>query len=386
MTTRKEQFDAIKSALHSSLRFSGDTALVAEGDSLTLLRSMPSHSVSLILTDPPYHSTKKQNIYGDTAFAEDEHYLEWMNMYAAEWRRVLKPNGSIFCFCSVTMSARLEVMLSKEFNVLSHIVWTKPNDPGFDGWKGKMKKESLRQWYAHSERIIFAEPAVNSNLFRSPFAEMLRECRKQAGMSMNELTAITGAHGKVNHGGAVSNWEAGRNTPSRDQYEKMRAAILNTGKVTSMPKYEDAIRVFNMDASKEFTDVWTFPSVRPYKGKHPAEKPSAMLEHAIEATTYTDDIVLDCFGGSGSTAIAALKLGRRTVSMEIETKWATAIAARVKIACNGEERFHSAETISPPLPQKKKVPQLGLFEPQISTDIVSDRNKMEEMAPLAQES
>lgn len=58
-----------------------------------------------------------------------------------------------------------------------------------------------------------------------------------------------------------------------------------------------------------------------------------MLEHAIEATTYPGDIVLDCFGGSGSTALAALKLGRRTVSMEIESKWVTEIAARIQTVC-----------------------------------------------------
>ena len=364
MTSRQEQFEAIKTELQQSLRFSGEDALVAEGDSLAMLRAMPAHSVSLILTDPPYHSTKKQNIYGDTAFAEDEHYLEWMSEYAEEWRRVLKPNGSLFCFCATAMSARLEVLLSKNFNVLSHVVWTKPNDPGFDGWKGKMNKEALRQWYAHSERILFAEPAVDTNLFRSPFAEMLRKCRKQAGLSMHELTAITGAHGKVNHGGAVSNWEAGRNTPSRDQYDKMRAAILATGKVRSMPLYEEAIRVFTMDATKEFTDVWTFPSVRPYKSKHPAEKPSAMLEHAIEATTYPGDIVLDCFGGSGSTALAALKLGRRTVSMEIESKWATEIAARVQAVCNTEPETTSITPTEPRTTQlrKRKTPQLALFE------------------------
>jgi adenine-specific DNA-methyltransferase len=330
MTSRQESFELIRAAIQPFSRFVGADAVVAEGDSLPMLRLLPSHSVSLILTDPPYHATKKSNIYGDTAFAEDQHYLDWMAAYAAEWRRVLKPNGSLFCYCATSMAARLEVMLSKDFNVLSHVVWTKPNDPGFDGWKGKMKKEALRQWYAHSERLLFAEPAVESNLFRSPFAEMLRECRLKAGLSMHALTEVTGAYGKVNHGGAVSNWEAGRNTPSREQYEKMRAAILATKKVKSMPKYEDAIRVFSMDATREFTDVWNFPSVRPYKGKHPAEKPKDMLEHAIEATTYPGDIVLDCFGGSGSTALAALKLGRRTISMEIENKWATQIALRVQ--------------------------------------------------------
>lgn len=333
---RKPNLEIIKKTFREQLRFATDDALVAEGDSLELLRLMPSESVSLILTDPPYHSTKKNNIYGDTAFAEDQHYLDWMQEYAVEWRRILKPNGSLFCFCASQMSARLEIMLSKQFNILSHVVWTKPNDPGFDGWKGKMNKEALRQWYAHSERILFAEPAVEGNLFRSPFAEMLRNYRKKSGLSMNELTEVTGAYGKVNHGGAVSNWEAGRNTPSRLQYEKMRDAILNTGKVNSMPPYEEAVRVFTMNSSKAFTDVWDFPSVRPYSGKHPAEKPSLMLEHAIEATTYPGDIVLDCFAGSGSTALAALKLRRRTISLEIENKWISKIVDRIKFTCAEE--------------------------------------------------
>src|SRR5207249_2419109 len=104
--------------------------------------------------------------------------------------------------------------------------------------------------YPHSERILFAEPAQGGNLFRSPFARMLKAARKQSGLSMHELTAMVGAHGKVNHGGAVSNWEEGRNTPSREQYDKMCAALIGTGKVNAMPHYDDAIRVFTMDASK----------------------------------------------------------------------------------------------------------------------------------------
>jgi site-specific DNA-methyltransferase (adenine-specific) len=339
VNSRKQDFKRIKAAIESDAVFSAANAVVANGDSLPMLKKLPEHCLSLILTDPPYHATKKRNIYGDTAFAEDQHYLDWMAEYAVEWRRVLRPNGSLFCFCDSSLSARLEVLFSKNFNVLSHIVWTKPNDPGFDGWKGKMKKEALRQWYPHSERILFAEPAIEGNLFRSPFALFLRNARKQSGLTMHQLTAKIGAHGKVNHGGAVSNWEDGRNTPSRDQYEKLRKALTETGKVGPMPPYEDVIRRFVMDASKEFTDVWTFPSVRPYKGKHPAEKPAALLEHAIEATTYPGDIVLDCFGGSGSTGLAALKLKRRIVAMEIEPTWAGEIAARLADAVESNVPF-----------------------------------------------
>jgi len=332
MNSRERDFNQIKATIKSELIFSASDAIVAQADSLPVLRRFPSHSVSLILTDPPYHVTKKPNIYGDTAFAEDQHYLEWMTEYATEWRRVLRPNGSLFCFSDSSMTGRLEVLLSKDFNILSHIVWTKPNDPGFDGWKGKMKKEALRQWYPQSERILFAEPAVEGNLHRSPFGEFLRNVRKQAGLSMHELTAKIGAHGKVNHGGAVSNWEAGRNTPSREQYDRMCQALIETAQVDSMPPYEDVIRPFVIDSSKEFTDVWTFPSVCPYKGKHPAEKPVALLQHAIEATTFPGDVVLDCFAGSGNTAVAALKLKRRAVAIEIVPAWAEQTASRIETA------------------------------------------------------
>jgi site-specific DNA-methyltransferase (adenine-specific) len=220
------------------------------------------------------------------------------------------------------MAARLEALVADSFNVLSSIVWTKPNDPGFDGWKQKMKKEALRQWYAHTERVIFAEPAFEGNLGRSYFANFMKQQRKKAGISTHDLAEVTGFYGKVNHGGTISNWEAGRNIPSKEQYQKVVDVFLSGGKIDSMPEYEDIIRPFMVSASVEFTDVWNFPSVRPYKGKHPAEKPLDLLKHAIAAATYEHDIVLDCFSGSGNTGIAALELNRKAVLIEIDPVWA----------------------------------------------------------------
>ena len=356
---RQRDFEAIADGLRDHAQLISHRAVLAAGDSLALIRSIPSHSISLILTDPPYHATKKDNIFGDTAFEEDEHYLDWLAKYAVEWKRILRPNGSFFCYCASEMSARLEIIFSKEFNILSQVVWTKPNEPGFDGWKQKMKKEALRQWYAHTERIIFAEPACEGNLHRSPFAHFLRQTRKKAAISSNQLTEAIGAFGKVNHGGAVSNWETGRNIPSREQYDKMAAALYATGKIDPMPPYEDVVRPFYVDSSKEFTDVWTFPSVRPYKGKHPAEKPASMLEHAIKATTFPGDIVLDCFAGSGSTALAALKLGRRSISIEIDLSWVAATVGRLQIY-ELENSFDSNEFNLSVNPAHER-PQMGLF-------------------------
>jgi site-specific DNA-methyltransferase (adenine-specific) len=326
---REQEFQDIVKQVENASVLSIDKTLVIEGESLDYLKIIPDNSISLILTDPPYHSTKKSNITNDKAFSTDEEFLDWMKKFAVEWKRILRPNGSLFLYCSSAMSAKLEILLLEDFNVLSHIVWTKPNDPGFDGWKGKMKKEALRQWYPHSERILFAEPAVNGNLKRSWFGNFLKEKRTICDLSGHKLTELTGAFGKVNHGGAVSNWETGRNIPSREQYAKICEVFIGTGKIKKMPDYEDVVRKFEVSAEIEYTDVWDFNSVRPYKGKHPAEKPINMLEHCILSTTFEDDIVLDCFAGSGSTAIAALNLNRYSISIEVENEWVEKIKTRI---------------------------------------------------------
>ena len=325
---RKKTFDTILRKFNSATYKSTD-AIVQEGDSLEVLKKIPDHSISLILTDPPYHSTKKKNIANDTRFGTDRDFINWLELYSQEWRRILRPNGCMYLYCSSAMSAQIEVMLSRNFNILSHVVWSKPNEPGFDGWKGKMKKEALRQWYAHSERILFVEPAVEGNLKRSCFADFLRIQRAKSGLTGHGLTEMTGAYGKVNHGGAVSNWETGRNIPSKEQYTKICEALISTGKIQSLPPFEDVIRPFQVNKNVEFTDVWDFPSVRPYKGKHPAEKPISMLEHCILSSSFEDDIVLDCFAGSGSTAVAAYGTGRKSISIELECNWAEQIGRRI---------------------------------------------------------
>ena len=160
------------------------------------------------------------------------------------------------------------------------------------------------------------------------FANFLREARKQTGISAHYLAEKIGAFGKVNHGGSVSNWETGRNIPSREQYSKIISVLKENG-LTVLPDYEDVIRPFMVNSNVEFTDIWSFPSVRPHKGKHPAEKPIDMLKHAISSTTFEGDIVLDCFAGSGNTGLAAIELNRKAILIEIEEKWCQEIKEKL---------------------------------------------------------
>lgn len=329
---RDKAFSSICSNLTHSVALQTPHTAIVQGDSLKLIRQIPDHSVDLVLTDPPYHSTKKQNIYGDADFAHDDEFREWVTAYVREWKRILKPNGSLYLFCSSDMAPFLYTDMSDLMNMHGIITWSKPNEPGYDGWKQKMKKTSLRRWYPHTERIIFCSPATEGNLKRSPFGLFLKDCRKIAGLTSNQLTELTGAYGKVNNGGAVSNWETGRNIPSRDQYAKICEAIEGTGNISLMPAYEDVVRAFNIDPNRPFIDVWDFMNVRQYRGKHPAEKPQDMLSHIIKTSSYENDVVLDCFSGSGSTNVAALKCNRHSIGIEIEQKWVDYSIGKVRKA------------------------------------------------------
>lgn len=79
------------------------------------------------------------------------------------------------------------------------------------------------------------------------------------------------------------------------------------------------------NGGKQMKSVWQFPAAgRTEKklGKHPTQKPVALIERCLRASTNTDDLVLDPFAGSASTGIAALSLGRRFVGCDIDPEYA----------------------------------------------------------------
>jgi DNA modification methylase len=70
------------------------------------------------------------------------------------------------------------------------------------------------------------------------------------------------------------------------------------------------------DGKRNMRDVWTIP-LQPFRGSHFAPFPEQLVRHCISISTKPDDLVLDCFGGSGTTGKVAMELGRRSVLMDI---------------------------------------------------------------------
>lgn len=90
------------------------------------------------------------------------------------------------------------------------------------------------------------------------------------------------------------------------------------------------------NGGKQMRDLWIFedeesqgglwPIPTPPKrektyGKHPTQKPLALLERIIKATSKEGDLVLDPFNGSGTTGVAAVKLGRRYVGIDLNEEY-----------------------------------------------------------------
>lgn len=316
----------------------GESFRLFSDDCLTRLKQLPAESVDLIATDPPYFRVKAND--WDNQWPDVESFLSWLDLVMAECARVLKPNGSIYVFCSPGLNAETEMLLKQRFEVLNHIVWRKTR-----GIHQRQRKENLRRFFPASERIIFAEKRgqnhsakggyakacadLQKELF-APLIEYFVDAKQQAGISSKEINECTGVK-MASHWFSASQWQL----PSQEQYEKLQTlfnqhldrdldglkrdfSVLNVQYHELKAQYRRLRRHFSVTKDVPYTDVWSFDSVQSYPGKHPCEKPASMMDHIIRSSSREGDVVLDCFMGSASTGIAALKQGRKFIGIEFE--------------------------------------------------------------------
>lgn len=269
------------------------------GDCMKAMPTLPDNSVDLILTDPPYFKVKGEA--WDRQWDKPEAFLEWIGLLCGEWHRLLKPNGSLYVFASGSMAGRVEAKLSETFNVLNHVVWTKACMATFGL---KYGEDRARQFVNKSERILFAEQ-------KPMWPQMLHNARERRGMSRQDVSEyVLGSRS-----GACWNWEAGIRFPEKQHWEKLMSLF------EELPSYETIERPFKVSINVQYTDVWDFPTVSHYLGKHPCEKPNALLRHIVQTSSRPEAVVLDCFMGSGSTGVACAQLGRQFIGIEMDERY-----------------------------------------------------------------
>ncbi|OAT54000.1 DNA-methyltransferase [Providencia heimbachae] len=318
-------------------------------DSLSYIKTLPDNCIDLIATDPPYFQVKSCN--WDNQWENVASYLSWLDEMLAEFWRVLKPNGSLYMFCGSKLAADTELLVRERFDVLNHIIWAKPSGP----WR-RQNKESLRSYFPATERILFAEHyqspykgkssgylqrcrELKENTLR-PLIEYFKQARDTLGITAKEIHQTTGKQ-MASHWFGYSQWQL----PSESDYLKLQVlfskvaasqfsdnplsrqhtelvgeqTLLNREYHELSEQYQLLRRPFSVTVDVPYTDVWVYPPVQYYPGKHPCEKPSAMMEHIINSSSREGDVVADFFMGSGATIKAALKLNRRVIGVELET-------------------------------------------------------------------
>lgn len=120
--------------------------------------------------------------------------------------------------------------------------------------------------------------------------------------------------------------------PTEEQYKKLQNGYPGFFKreyEDLKQEYEALRRPFSVTANVPYTDVWDFPTVQYYPGKHPCEKPLDMHRHVITASSKPGGVVLDCFGGSCKVADVCRELGREYVIIEADEQYVKAATARL---------------------------------------------------------
>jgi adenine-specific DNA-methyltransferase len=319
-------------------------------DALEVLAAMPENSVDLIAMDPPYYRVKVEA--WDNQWPTVEAYLAWLDEVLLGCWRVLRPAGSLYLFCGHKLAAETELLVKARFNLLSHIIWAKPNGP----WR-RQNKAQLRAFFPSTERILFAEHYGTEGMAKgcsgyaakcaelrkgvfAPLIEYFIQAKEALGVSAAEINDATGTK-MCSHWFSYSQWQL----PSAQQYEALQR--LFAGKAVVLDRsyealqseyadlgkhyqalarqydelkreYEQLRRPFAVSVDVPYTDVWQFAPVAYYPGKHPCEKPQEMMRHIIQCSSREGQVVADFFMGSGATGKAAASLGRKFIGVELE--------------------------------------------------------------------
>lgn len=325
-------------------------------DCIQVTNSLPNNSVDMVLADPPYFQVKRDK--WDNQWRDTADYLAWLDDVLAGLWRVIKPNGSLYLFCGPRLASDTELLVRQRMNVLNHIVWAKPSGP----WK-RQNKESLRQFFPATERIIFAEHYGSEGFAKgetgygikcqelkrdvfAPIIDYFINARNSLGITAAEINTATGTQ-MSNHWFGRSQWAlpSEKNYLALQQLFQRKAAEREEQNPLSEPiaalrqhysalsetydgltaqydalrqQYMNLRRFFKVTADIPYTDVWTFPPVAWYPGKHPCEKPAEIIDHMLLASSREGDVIYDPFMGSGSTLKRCIANNRKGIGVEVE--------------------------------------------------------------------
>lgn len=299
-------------------------------DCMDILKQLPDKCIDCILTDPPYFGIVKND--WDNQWKNIKEFQEWVGTIGKELYRVLKDNGSFYWFGDDKTIAYCQVELDKYFRLLNNLVWRKNNAGTIKG------TEYFRLYSPITERCLFYDKGEDKTglemvkeIMPNPISEYLKNEFEKAKVSRKKISELFPSRtGGLT--GCVSNWLNGDNVITKEQYLKIKE-FLGVNYLTKeyeqlRQEYEQLRRVWNGD--KKSYDVFDFPICLDKSRFHPTQKPIPLIMYLLERSTNPDSLVLDCFSGSGTTAIACHRLKRRFICIEKDPEYWKASCKRLE--------------------------------------------------------
>ena len=357
------------------------------GDNLDILRGMNSESVDLIYLDPPFNSNRNYSApvgsaaagaaFKDTWTLSDldvawmgliaeEHpaiyktletaglthgkgmqsYLCMMAVRLLEMRRVLKDTGSVYLHCDPTASHYLKLVMDAVFgagNFRSEITWkrtTAHNDSTRFG-----RNTDILLYYSKSQnRTWNIQYGPYDERYKSRFRFKDPDGRAWADY---DLTAkgLSGGGYEYEYKGAFSLWRVPLETMERLDVEN-RLHFTRTGGIRRK-RYLDEMKGRPVQAL--WDDIDAINSQARERLGYPTQKPLALLERIIKASSNEEDMVLDPFCGCATACVAAENLGRKWVGIDLSPKAIELVNVRLKSAMGGlfHDRLVTARTDIP---------------------------------------
>ena len=254
---------------------------LTQGDCLASLEKLPPQSVDLCFADPPYMLSNGgtscqsgRRVSVDKGAWDVSRGVQGDHAFQAEWlravRRVLKPSGTLWV--SGTQHVIFSIGFAMQelgYHLLNTVTWYKPNaSPNL----------ACRMFTHSTEILLWASPVKSKPLaHRFNYKTMKQE---NAGKQMRDLWAITE-----------------QPVPGGEQV------------------------------------VWPLPTPAPREkvhGRHPTQKPIALLDRVVAASAQPGDLVLDPFCGSGTTGVAAVRAGCRFLGLERDPEYVDLAARRLR--------------------------------------------------------
>ena len=230
---------------------------IIHGDCIEVMQQIPSDSVDVTFADPPFNLKKKYGTYKDEKGTDD--YLNWCKQWILEMVRITKPSGSIFLHNIPKWLTYYSGFLNEVADFRHWIAWDAPTAP-----MGKTLQPS------HYGILFYAKNQRENKFYEIRYPH--KRCRK-----CGYLLKDYGGKKKILH-------PFGPLVP----------------------------------------DVWSdIHRIRHNKHRdpHPCQLPVHLLERLLLMSTDEGDVILDPFMGTGTTAVAAARLGRHVIGIDIDPQY-----------------------------------------------------------------